>query len=170
MGDFINIKNYDTYLINNNGEIKDNRTGKIMPQHLNHFGYRKINLVNPEGNKCFLVHRLVALQFIKNENPDKYKEVDHINRKKTDNNINNLRWADDFMNAQNKGNFKNNKLNEKYIHFEEDGRTSRFVFQISRNKIKHKKSFNTNKFTLEDAIKYKNEFIKHSIENACSSS
>ena len=35
MGDFKNIKNYETYGINKIGEIKDYRTGKIIPQYTN---------------------------------------------------------------------------------------------------------------------------------------
>lgn len=45
------------------------------------------------------VHRLVAEAFI--ENPNNYPEVDHINRKKTDNSVSNLRWATHEMNMQN---------------------------------------------------------------------
>ena len=47
-------------------------------------------------------HRIVALQFIPNDKPDK-NEVDHINRIKTDNHISNLRWVDRFENLQNRG-------------------------------------------------------------------
>lgn len=38
-----------------------------------------------------MVHRLVAQAFI--ENPDNKSEVDHINRVKEDNRVENLRWA-----------------------------------------------------------------------------
>ncbi len=160
MGDFENIKDYETYSINKNGLIKDNRTGKIMPQYLNCDGYKRINLVNPNNKKGFMVHRLVALQFLEKNN-ENYNEIDHIDKNKINNYISNLRWVDDYIQNQNKGNFKNNKLNEKHIHFETNGFTTRYVFQITHNHIRHKKSFNTNKnFSLQDAINYRNDYKK----------
>lgn len=159
MGEFEYIKDYETYLINKEGVIKDNRTGKIMPQYLSPDGYKQINLVNHSGTKCFLVHRLVGIQFL--ENNKELPEIDHIDRNKLNNNINNLRWVDDYKQSQNRGYFKNNKLEEKHIHFEQDGNTTRYVFQIIHNGIRHKKSFNTKlNYSLEDAIKYKNEYYK----------
>ena len=41
--------------------------------------------------KGYLVHRLVAQTFI--PNPDNKPTVDHINRKRDDNRVSNLRWA-----------------------------------------------------------------------------
>ena len=42
--------------------------------------------------KDIRVHRLVALAFVPNDNPDK-TEVDHINENKMDNRATNLRWC-----------------------------------------------------------------------------
>ena len=157
MGDFENIKNYETYGINKIGEIKDYRTGKIMPQYTNPQGYKKINLRNPNGVKCFQVHRLVAIQFI--QKVDNKPEVDHIDRNKSNNNVDNLRWSDDYEQAENRGDFKNNKTGHKYIWFEES--CNSYVFNITRNKKKHRKRFNSKKYTLEDVVKYKEDYIKN---------
>lgn len=45
------------------------------------------------------VHRLVAEAFI--PNPNGYKEVDHIDRVRTNNYVKNLRWVTHSMNMQN---------------------------------------------------------------------
>ena len=156
MGEFNNIKNYETYGINKIGEIKDYRTGKIMPEYTDPCGYLKINLKNPDGVKCFLVHRLVAIQFI--EPVENKLEVDHIDRNKINNNVDNLRWVDDYKQNQNRGNFKNNKTGHKYIWFEDC--CNSYVFCITRNKITHRKRFNSKKYTLEDVVKYKENYIK----------
>jgi len=155
------VKNYETYGINKLGKLKDFRTGKIMKTHLNKNCYEIVNLKNPKGVKSFLVHRLVAIQFIPNTNENK-KEVDHIDRKKSNNNIKNLRWVDDFEQTENRGDFKNNKLKLKYISYEKNNKYHcyRYRIQITKNKKKiFNKSFGANSHTLEDVIKVRDEFL-----------
>jgi hypothetical protein len=64
-------------------------------------GYLRINLTNSikKNNNCRF-HRLLALQYI--PNPDNLPEVDHIDRDKLNNSIDNLRWVDRVINANNK--------------------------------------------------------------------
>ena len=54
-------------------------------------GYVKVKISNGIESKYFNVHRLVAKTFI--PNPENKPQVDHINRDKTDNRVENLRWA-----------------------------------------------------------------------------
>lgn len=62
-----------------------------------------ISLRNSEGKtlrqKKVYVHRLVAETFL--DNPHNYSEVDHINRDKLCNRVDNLRWCDRLMNQHN---------------------------------------------------------------------
>lgn len=65
---------------------------KYYPSHytygtLNGMGYLCVKF----KNKTFLVHRLVAECFI--DNPENKRTVDHINQNRTDNKVENLRWA-----------------------------------------------------------------------------
>jgi hypothetical protein len=160
MENFEPVKNYETYGINKKGEIKDYRSGKIIPQYFNQCGYKRINLRNPNGVKGFLVHRLVGIQFL--EPVEGKYEIDHIDRDKKNNNIENLRWVNDVEQAENRGDFSNNKLGEKFIRYEKStkGYTHRFRIQITKNKKKiFDKSLKCSQYTLEDAIKIRDDFL-----------
>jgi hypothetical protein len=47
-----------------------------------------------------LLHRVIAEQFI--DNPDGFVEIDHVNRIRTDNSLENLRWVSDSINQRNR--------------------------------------------------------------------
>jgi len=157
----MNIKDYETYSINKNGEVKDLRNGHILNGHKDPSGYLKVQLKNPDGYKGFLVSRLVLMTFNPVDNMDEL-ECDHKDRNILNNNLDNLRWVTKSENQQNKSVHKNNKLKVKHIVYSEDNRCSRYIFQIRINGVRHKKSFSTSKYTLEDAIKYRDEYIKNS--------
>jgi hypothetical protein len=143
------IPDYPTYAITASGFVRDLRSGRLMKGYCNH-GYRQIGLLNYDGQKFFSIHRLVALAFI--ENPNNYPEVDHINRKPHDNRIENLRWVDDCMQAQNRGDNSNNTTGHKNIG-QEDGY---FRVVITKNKkIIARKRFQT----LEKAIEYRDSIL-----------
>ena len=69
----------------------------------------------------------------------------------------NLRWASRELNNQNKTRHKNNKLGHKHISFYVDKRNDSewYRFMIERNKKRHQKYCKT----LEEAIKYRNEYL-----------
>jgi hypothetical protein len=83
------IKEYPNYDVSNFGNIKNNKTSKIMKQTLKG-GYYNIGLVNELGKKTFKVHRLVCLNFI--ENHENKSDVNHKDKNKLNNNICNLEW------------------------------------------------------------------------------
>ena len=75
----------------------------ILKPHLNAYGYHSVNLYDADGkSKTILVHRLVGDAFL--EKPAHATEIDHINRVRTDNRLENLRWVARPENALNKGN------------------------------------------------------------------
>ena len=93
---------FSRYSISSKGRVKGIH-GEIMKTPLRK-GYPSLSLM-VEGSLSTNrdVHRLVAETFI--PNPDGYATVDHINRKKTDNRVENLRWASHSMQGYNKDGF-----------------------------------------------------------------
>jgi len=83
---------YYGYTVYKNGDIlrKDGK-GMLKPRK-NNKGYLQVSICIDKKRHSMLVHRLVALCYI--PNPDNKPEVDHIlHEEKTNNNVNNLRWA-----------------------------------------------------------------------------
>ena len=62
-------------------------------------------------------HRIVAVQFLPNDQPLIKTEVDHINRDKTDYRLENLRWCSPSQNCLNKSSYNNVEC--EYIDYED---------------------------------------------------
>lgn len=95
------IEGYSLYEISNLGKIRNVQKNIIRKTKISNEGYEQITLVRDDGKKKYLtVHRLVALTFI--PNPDNLPEVDHIDRDKLNNNVDNLRWVTKKENMHNR--------------------------------------------------------------------
>jgi hypothetical protein len=86
------ISDYNNYFITSDGKIYSKSHKKFLSLRIDGNGYQLINLydgINPP--KAFLVHQLVASSFI--DNPNKKPYVNHINKIKSDNRVENLEWS-----------------------------------------------------------------------------
>jgi hypothetical protein len=84
------IKDFPNYNISNFGNIKNIITNKTLKQCIKS-GYYNISLINKNNiKKSKTVHRLVALEFI--DNHEKKPEVNHKDKNKLNNHIDNLEW------------------------------------------------------------------------------
>ncbi len=143
------LKDYEgLYWINRLGVItnKNNLTLKVG---MNYKGYKIVGLTKNGKQKQVKIHRLLAIQYI----PNNYNkpQVDHIDRNRKNNSLDNLRWASASENCINRD-YTNNKSGVQNIFFSEN----RWVFKIHRNKITHKKRFKS----MEEAIEYKTQYLK----------
>ena len=86
------IKQNENYSINENGEVKNNISGKILKSFINKkSGYKIIDLWRNNKCKKIALHRLIAEAFI--PNPLHKPTVDHKDGNRLNNSIDNLRWA-----------------------------------------------------------------------------
>jgi hypothetical protein len=107
------VSPYSKYEVNKNGIIRNFSTKHIKKSREDK-GYLVISLVSDlviEGIykvNVVRVHKIVLLNFI-GETPSDKHTIDHINGIKTDNTLNNLRWATPKEQANNRKQCKNSK-------------------------------------------------------------
>ena len=93
------------YLISSLGRLYSNVSLKIMTTNPHkRFGYVVIPLGKRKGGKTYRLHRLVAQAFI--PNPFNKKEVNHKNKDKEDNRVENLEWMNAWENQAHKQGIK----------------------------------------------------------------
>jgi len=131
------LKDYEgLYLINKQGEIYGIKNKRIIKQHTNkNSGYYQINLCKNGIRKLYYLHRLLAIQYI--PNPEGKPLIDHMDRNRQNNSLDNLRWAnksENGLNVNKKGYIQETKSIKYNISFQ---------VQITINKKRYSKTFRT---------------------------
>ena len=148
---FETIEEFPDYSVNEEGEVFSHIYNRILKLAKKKHGYLQVGLFKDGKRKWCRVHQLVAKAFI--PNPDNKPTIDHIDRDRTNNHINNLRWA----------NKSEQQLNKGYYHIKQDGlhnitldkRRGTYEIKITIQYKPHYKSFKT----LEEAIIYRDKYI-----------
>ena len=83
---------FDSYTINENGEVKNNITGKKISLCIDNLYYRFTVVDNNKKPRKISLHRALASTFI-GKPPTIQHSVDHINNNYLDNRLDNIRWA-----------------------------------------------------------------------------
>jgi hypothetical protein len=134
MEEFKKIDEFDNYSISNLGNVRNDEMGTFKKACKNSGGYLFVGLSKNGIRQMFLIHRLMGIAFIQNIND--YKELDHINRDKLDNRIENLRWAN--RNQQNANRGKQQNKSSTFIGVSFDKASNKWKSQIQiDNKKKH---------------------------------
>ena len=141
------IVDYPNYLIYPDGKVYSKKSKRYLQENDNGKGYNFVSLYKDKKKKPHSIHRLVALHYI--PNPENKRDVDHKNRDRTDNRVENLRWVDHTENCQNQGNYKNNKSGHKNISYVK--RDNVYYYRKNIRGKKYEKYFKT----LTDALCYK---------------
>ena len=95
---FVQLKNYTNYAVDENGNVKNLITKKILAGSIGENGYKYYRLRDNNQPVLVYAHRLVAETFLDNIN--NLPVVNHKDGNKLNNNINNLEWTNYAENAQ----------------------------------------------------------------------
>ena len=90
------IKDWESYSVNEYGEVKNNITGKLIIGDINNCGYYRVILYKNKCKKTIAIHRLVAQAFI--PNPNNYPQVNHKDENPKNPKVENLEWCTDKYN------------------------------------------------------------------------
>jgi len=130
------IAGFENYSISNYGRIRRESNGMNAkagtfknPQVNKKTGYTHVKVSGAEGKRSMSIHRLVATHFI--PNPYDRREVDHIDRDKQNNHVDNLRWV---TRRENMSNMVHNRRIRPIIAFPPDG-SAPIYFETSKDAV-----------------------------------
>ena len=159
MEEFRKVKGFENYSVSNLGNIRNDKTKQPKKPTVDTHGYVVIILYkNNKGSKKY-IHRLIGESFI--DNVDNKPVIDHIDRNKENNTVENLRWATVSENIVNKGISKKNTSTCVGVSYVK--RLKKWSATIGYNKssifLGNFESFNEAvKIRKENEIKYHKEF------------
>jgi hypothetical protein len=160
----MDIPNWTNYQIYPDGRVHSKRSALFRKPFLNSSnGYWMVNLRKGKEKRNFYIHRLVAQAYVRNDNPDKFRIVDHLDRNKENNSPDNLRWCDHYTNAHNSGPQHNNTLGEKHIHpskYNEDGTFQYYRINIIRYGERFVKYFPVRDYKLSDVVVIRDKMLE----------
>jgi len=145
------IDGFPNYEVSNQGNIRSIKFNKIkiLKLQIDKQGYYSVNLCTNNITRRLWVARLVGIAFI--PNPENKPEIDHINRIRTDNRVENLRWVSHSENCINT--VRPNRLGHKYISKHKTGEG----YNVQSKTHNMKKYF----LTLQEAIAYRDSLLLH---------
>jgi len=144
------IKDFETYEVSSFGNVRNTITHKTLKPNKDTRGYYQTSVYRDGCKYTILTHKLVASAFIENE--EGMKEIDHINRIKTDNRVDNLRWSNRSRNMMNTTHHTSDMFG---IQRRSDRNVYRIVFKINGS-LKYVGSSKT----IEGAKTIRDNFLK----------
>lgn len=113
----IHLDGYEfKYKISNDGRVWSEYLNGYLKPYYSKGGYMRVKVNFGDRNKKFMIHRLVAMAFIPNNDANK-TQVDHIDNNRINNSVSNLRWVTPKQNTQHSIKFgKRNWYKYKFIN------------------------------------------------------
>ena len=140
------ISGYSDYEIANEYPhvIRRIDTKQVVSEHIDGEGYYRLNLRTTNGQTSVQKHKIIANTFIHNPDPEHLTRVDHIDRNRTNNHIDNLRFVTPSQNADNKSSHRQIPYNFvpylpddaiRILHFRQDTLKKKIYYSLSENRF-----------------------------------
>jgi hypothetical protein len=160
------------YIISNDGHVffgeKTLRAKyhQEVTQYLNQDGYKAVTVGNPSKRVRRCVHQLVAICFLDKPNDGKIYEVDHIDRNRTNNNVENLRYVTHVENVK----LIPKRVRHNVTHGENNGRATFTWEDIDQIREWYKQGYTITEISRkvygqDIPYKYKWNTISHIVKN-----
>ena len=102
--EFKPVNEFPDYCVSNCGRVYSVKSQRFIGSLNKKIGYITVSLNEGKKTKTTYIHTLVMKHFGEPKPPPDY-EIDHINKDKTNNNINNLRWVSHQENLMNRNEY-----------------------------------------------------------------
>jgi hypothetical protein len=142
IGDKGTVLSLDRVIVDKNGFNKTIH-GRTLSHRKHPCGYRYVSLCKDGKTNNFLIHRLIAINFLPNE--DNKKCINHINGNKIDNRLENIEWC-----SHSENNFHASRLglcNRKGSNNGKAKLTNEQAIFIKSNYIRKHPIYNSNYFS-----------------------
>ena len=149
---FVDILGFPKYEINKLGHVRSKKNKYILKSRICTTGYEIVDMRNNSGKYCLKIHRLLALTFIDNSLNKKY--VDHIDRNKTNNSLDNLRWVTSSENNTNTKIKSTNNSGHKGVYI---ANSKYWCAKIEKNKETTSKTFPLTQEGFNDAVAWRRQ-------------
>ena len=153
------ITHLPNYEVSTDGQVRNKKTGQVLKTSPNGGGYLSVRLRKEGKGHTKRIHRLVGEAFL--PNPDGKPMIDHINRDRMDNRLENLRWATSSENNQNTG--RRSDSTTGYKHIINVNTRDSWCIAIHSHKIS--RTLSKNLWTLEQVVDIRNNIYReHGIQ------
>jgi hypothetical protein len=118
------VVGFERYEVSTMGNVR--RGGRIFTPGIDSYGYRQVNLYRNTIRYTRKVYRLVMEAFC--PNIDNKPQIDHINRNRADDRLENLRWATASENCRNREGFDEDMIGIRWYP-----KNQTYMVRIMRN-------------------------------------
>lgn len=138
----------DLYEVSRDGQVRNKKTKRVLTGKIDKDGYHQVQLKCRSRNyvKYYRLHILVAHTFL-GPPPEGMDQVDHIDRDRTNNNVDNLRWSNSQLNNRNR--VDQSEYGANITEMTLRGRFEYWRLNFRKGHLKVSKNFNKDEMPLE---------------------